>query len=165
MKSDRYFFFTSVAIVTVLVLCIALSWVTASRHGRVVEIAELSAEQLTDCATLMQIRFPEGTTPTGFLLHSGKQTQTFLRVRVPRERLHELIDSSRIARAAFRSDPRMIRNEGGLPAWWSPDAILASKSAQTELPDPRQPGTLAILYAEDSADPADVYLVWRGRAQ
>jgi hypothetical protein len=158
MVSERYFWVTAGAIMTILAVTAVTTVLVTYRQGRMTEITDLTAEQLADVGSLMNVRFPQKTRPVGFHAHVGPISRFRLRVEVPAAEFESFLASTPIPADAFAAAPRTVRNEPNLPSWWSPDSVEDAKSGAAPVPGASPPATLRLLHSPPGEQPVDVYL-------
>jgi hypothetical protein len=117
----------------------------------------VTAEDLRECSSKMQIAFPPSTRALNIMrVTGGPDDAIYLKVEIDRNDLDALIRNSPFASAELRSDRRYVLKERSL-SWWDPEGVNNYKSGQVSLPDAKY---LNILLDLDSNERIPIYLQW-----
>ncbi len=129
---------------------------------------EVTAEQLAQCAELMEVSFPESTQAAGYWALMARKRSINLKVYMDAVDLAGFLESSPFAVAEVRTDRQQVPAEPeNAPRWWTPEAVTDFQSAVTDFESDGGRRGLAFVAGREPDEGGDggdgrivVYLRW-----
>ena len=123
--------------------------------------ADLSGSNGIDLAkweTRMQVRFPNGATPTGIQMETGMDNAVYLKVQMPAAAWPRFVETSPVNPLDLSDEKRFFLGPDN--GWWDPGQRKKVPTGQASLPDG---SVLNMGVYSDGTDRVDVYLMWHER--